>query len=267
MSIHDDTIELEQVVHSLQKYIVGQKIEEKEPIKEKEQIKEKEPIKELEQIKELQSLQPLSYFLQIHPKDKDKLFWAFYIMLRGEDDYKYLKTKFVVEKEIKISAVETMHKMSNVFKQHKLNKGRIETELSGDAVLTLEGFFGLCIIHNISAMFIKRNCYFELYGIGDEEPPYLVEEVEGGLGIHVFKNGAVSNDMANDVRKTKWRMENVLAPIKSISSYTHAELLEIYNKVTSAAINTNANANANVKVTTEKKTKQFLYDRICEYLN
>jgi len=254
MSIHN-TIELEQVVHSLQKYIVGQKIEDKEPIK--------EPIKKLDSQLEL----PLSYFLQIHPKDKDKLFWACYIMLRGEDEYKYLKTKFVVEKEIKISAVETMHKMSNVFKQHKLNKGRIETELSGDAVLTLEGFFGLCIIHNMSAMFIKRNCYFDLYGVGDEEPPYLVEEVEGGLGIHIFKNKEASNETANGIRKTKWRMENVLAPIKSISSYTHAELLEIYNKVAYANANANANTNANAKVTTEKKTKQFLYDRICEYLN
>ena len=267
MSIHETT-ELEQVVHSLQKYIIGQKSDDKELVKEKESIKEKE--KESIKEKELQS--QLSYFLQIHSKDKDKLFWAFYIMLRGEDDYKYLKTKFVVEKEIKITAVETMHKMSNVFKQHKLNKGRIETELSGDTALTLEGFFGLCIIHNVSAMFIKRNCYFELYGIGDEESPYLVEEVDGGLGIHVFKNGAALNDMANGIRKTKWRMENVLAPIKSISSYTHAELLEIYSKVTcvanaNASTNTNANANANVKVTSEKKTKQFLYDRICEYLN
>lgn len=73
--------------------------------------------------------------------------------------------------------------------------------------------------------------------------------------------------MANGIRKTKWRMENVLAPIKSISSCTHAELLEIYNKVASVTANANANANANVKVTSEKKTKQFLYDRICEYLN
>lgn len=256
-SIHD-VAELEQTVYSLQKYIIGQKDEYKELVKEPTKEPTKEPMKE--PMKELDS--PLSYFLQIHPKDKDKLFWAFYIMLRGEDDYKYLKTKFVVEKEIKISAVETMHKMSNVFKQHKLNKGRIETELSGDAVLTLEGFFGLCIIHNMSAMFMKRNCYFELYGVGDEEPPYLVEEVEGGLGIHVFKNGVASNEAANGIRNTKWRMENVLAPIKSISSYTHAELLEIYNKVTSVT-----NANANVKVTSEKKTKQFLYDRICECLN
>ena len=260
-SSNDVAAELEQTVYSLQKYIIGQKIEEKELIKEPT----KEPIKEKEQTKELES--PLSYFLQIHAKDKDKLFWAFYIMLRGEDDYKYLKTKFVVEKEIKISAVETMHKMSNVFKQHKLNKGRIETELSGDAALTLEGFFGLCIIHNISAMFMKRNCYFELYGVGDGESPYLVEEVEGGLGIHVFKNEVASNETANGIRKTKWRMENVLAPIKSVSSYTHAELLEIYNKVTSVTNNANTNANANVKVTLEKKTKQILYDRICEYLN
>ena len=130
--------------------------------------------------------QPSSYFFNI--KEKDKLLWAFYIMLNGEDEYKYLKTKFVADKEIRIKSVEKLHKMSNVFKQHKLNKGRIESELSSDALLSLEGFFGLCIIHNLSAMFIKKNCYCELYGVGDTDNPYLIEEVDNGIGIHIFKN-------------------------------------------------------------------------------
>ena len=107
-----------------------------------------------------------SYLFHI-TRDKDKLFWAFYIMVNGEDAYKYLKTKFVTEKEIKISSVEKMRKLPNVFKQHKLNKVRIENELSGDVPLTLEGFYGLCIIYDISAIFMKMNCYCELYGLGD----------------------------------------------------------------------------------------------------
>ena len=65
--------------------------------------------------------------------------------------------------------------------------------------------------------------------------------------------------MARDVRKTKWKMENVLAPIKSISSYTLSELLEIYNKVMS--ISKESKESQHVK---EKKTKQYLYDYICE---
>jgi hypothetical protein len=52
-------------------------------------------------------------------------------------------------------------------------------------------------------------------------------------------------------------MEGVLAPIKSISSYTHSELLEIYKKVVSNTINA---------AEKEKKTKQYMYDRICEQL-
>ena len=194
---------------------------------------------------------PSSYFFNI--KEKDKLLWAFYIMLNGEDEYKYLKTKFVADKEIRIKSVEKLHKMTNVFKQHKLNKGRIESELSSDAFLTLEGFFGLCIIHNLSAMFIKKNCYCELYGVGDTDNPYLIEEVENGIGIHVFKNKDSSTEMSRDIRKTKWKMENISSPVKSISSYTLADLLEIYNKIKSCHLK-------------EKKTKQYLYDCICEEL-
>jgi hypothetical protein len=223
---------LEELISSLQMYVVGTETN-AEVDKQKEKEKEK------------------SYLFNI--KEKDKLLWAFYIMLNGEDAYKYLKTKFVADKEIRIKSVEKLHKMSNVFKQHKLNKGRIESELSSDVFLSLEGFFGLCIIHNLSAMFIKKNCYCELYGVGDTDNPYLVEEVENGIGIHIFKNKDSSTEMSRDIRKTKWKMENISSPVKSISSYTLAELLEIYNKIKSCHFK-------------EKKTKQYLYDCICEDL-
>jgi hypothetical protein len=232
---------LEELISSLQMYVVGTETN-AEVDKQKEKEKEK------------------SYLFNI--KEKDKLLWAFYIMLNGEDAYKYLKTKFVADKEVRIKSVEKLQKMSNVFKQHKLNKGRIEAELSSDALLTLEGFFGLCIIHNLSALFMKRNCYCELYGVGDSDNPYLIEEVENGIGIHIFKNKESSAEVARDVRKTKWKMENVLAPIKSISSYTHSELLEIYNKVMS--MSKESQQQQQQEHIKEKKTKQYLYDYICK---
>ena len=140
-------------------------------------------------------------------------------MLHGEDAYKYLKHKFVEDKQLRIGAVEKMHKLPNVFKQHKLNKVRIETELSSDKFLSLEGFFGLCIIHNLSALFVKNNCYYEIYGVGDSDNSHIIEEVDGGLGIHVFKNKNLAIEKARDVRDTKWKMENV-----NSVSYTHLTL-------------------------------------------
>jgi hypothetical protein len=240
MQIQENVTPLEELISSLQIYVVGC-----ETNVEVDKRKEKEK----------------SYLFNI--KEKDKLLWAFYIMLNGEDAYKYLKTKFVADKEIRIKSVEKLHKMSNVFKQHKLNKGRIEAELSSDALLTLEGFFGLCIIHNLSALFIKKNCYCELYGVGDSDNPYLIEEFDNGIGIHVFKNKESSAEMARDIRKIKWKMENVLAPIKSISSYTHSELLEIYNKVVSMS-KESQQQHVKEKNVKEKKTKQYLYDYICK---
>lgn len=266
--------ELEQVVDLLQQYVI--RLEESMPAPAPAPAPAPRPVIKVEptmanKTKEKQEKQEKqeeeddnindSYLFYI-TRDKDKLFWAFYIILNGEDAYKYLKAKFVTEKEIKISSVEKMRKLPNVFKQHKLNKVRIENELSGDVPLTLEGFYGLCIIYNISAIFMKRNCYCELYGIGDSSVTHIIEEVEGGLGVHVFKKKEVSLDYAKRVRESKWKMENVLTPIKSISSYTHAELLEIYNKV--VCIHKDTGFTESFK---EKKTKQFLYDRICEFLN
>jgi hypothetical protein len=259
--------ELQQVVDLLQKYVIRL---EKSAIEQVKSAPVSTPIIKVEQIElnenkekqETHDANTNSYLFYIM-REKDKLFWAFYIMLNGEDAYKYLKTKFVTEKEIKIGAVEKMRKLPNVFKQHKLNKVRIENELSGDVPLTLEGFYGLCIIYNISAIFMKKNCYCELYGLGDSSVTHIIEEVEGGLGIHVFKTKSGSLDYAKQVRESKWKMENVLTPIKSISSYTHAELLEIYNKVTCI----NNKENGFTESFKEKKTKQFLYDRICEFLN
>ena len=260
--------ELEQVIDLLQEYVIRF---EKSTLEQVKSAPVSMPIIKVEQIelnekKEKQETHhdtEYSYLFYI-TREKDKLFWSFYIMLNGEDAYKYLKTKFVIEKEIKIGAVEKMRKLPNVFKQHKLNKVRIENELSGDVPLTLEGFYGLCIIYNISAIFMKKNCYCELYGLGDSSVTHIVEEVEGGLGIHVFKTKAGSLEYAKEVRESKWKMENVLTPIKSISSYTHAELLEIYNKVTCINNKETAGFTESFK---EKKTKQFLYDRICEFLN
>ena len=265
--------ELEQVVDLLQKYVIRLEKTALEQVKsapvsttpiikvEQIELNEKKEKQEKQEKQETHHDTANSYLFYI-TREKDKLFWAFYIMLNGEDVYKYLKTKFVTEKEIKIGAVEKMRKLPNVYKQHKLNKVRIENELSGDVPLTLEGFYGLCIIYNISAIFMKKNCYCELYGLGDSSVTHLVEEVDGGLGVHVFKTKAGSLDYAKEVRESKWQMENVLTPIKSISSYTHAELLEIYNKVT--CIHKDTGFTESFK---EKKTKQFLYDRICEFLN
>ena len=266
--------ELEQTVDLLQEYVVRLQTVTTQPFaessiinleKQETQMHKKQILEEKQETHNNKNANLNSYLFYVR-RDKDKLFWAFYIMLHGEDAYKYLKTKFITEKEIKIGAVEKMRKLPNVFKQHKLNKVRIENELSGDVPLTLEGFYGLCVIYNISAIFMKRNCYCELYGVGDSSVTHIVEEVEGGLGIHVFKTKEASSEFVKQVRESKWKMENVLTPIKSISSYTHAELLEIYNKV--MCINNSNNKEIGFTESfKEKKTKQFLYDHICKYLN
>ena len=44
----------------------------------------------------------------IVPKQKDKLFWCFYILHYGIDDYKQISSHFAVEKKIKLDFVNNI---------------------------------------------------------------------------------------------------------------------------------------------------------------
>ena len=97
----------------------------------------------------------------ITPKYSDKLFWCFYIMHKGKDDYDHIDQKvFSVETETKIGLVDVVRKNAALLKQHKLSAKAVEVELANNPWITIPTFHALCIIHSISCLIIKgRMCY------------------------------------------------------------------------------------------------------------
>lgn len=162
-----------------------------------------------------------------HPKQRDPLFWCFYIALEGLPQYDQLKSHcFAAEKAFKISAIEKMRKRADELKAHKLKRNDIEDALVNRPKITIAAFQALSLLYGVSFIYTKGSVYYEFaYG-------------EGASNVVVVENGRPSLYMGNDVsqyaeniRKGRWHIENPEKPIRSVSAYTLSELREFCDRL------------------------------------
>ena len=74
------------------------------------------------------------------PSQKDKLFWCFYILLNGFDDYEFSKNdSFKTEKSLKISSVEKLRSIKDKLKELKIKRNEMENEFVNTETITLKG--------------------------------------------------------------------------------------------------------------------------------
>ena len=93
---------------------------------------------------------------KIHPIFEDKLFWCFFIMLKGEDEYNYShKSNFKIEKDIKIQSIEKMKEYSPQLKLHKIKYINIENEMLNEKCISIQGLYALCFIYDISVIYVS----------------------------------------------------------------------------------------------------------------
>ena len=95
-------------------------------------------------------------------KNKDTLFWCYYIIKYGYDDYEMVGQHFSVEKNLKIECINKIRKDKELLKKYKLKRSEIESELLNDEILSLKGFLAICIYNNINFLLIDNRKYYEL---------------------------------------------------------------------------------------------------------
>ena len=100
----------------------------------------------------------------ISPKQKDSLFWCFYILKYGEQNYEMLENiNIVLEKKLKIDYVEKIRKEKQIVKSHKFaTLTHLENQLANEEKIDLPTFFTLCVIENINILYVCKKTYFEL---------------------------------------------------------------------------------------------------------
>lgn len=195
-----------------------------------------------------------------YPKEKDSLFWCFYLLKFGHEKYEILFNKNeIIEKQIKVEYVEKLRNEKALVKTYKFDTlTNIESNLVNDKYLNLPSFLTLCAIENINVLYLNKTkkTYFE-FVIDETKDKYIIysydEKYEKKYGFELNKD---NKDIK--IKENNYKIENIKKPIKSITSYTIKELNDIAQKLGIDLLNKDTNKNKLKKDLYEDITKRFL---------
>lgn len=194
------------------------------------------------------------------PREKDMLFWCFFIFKNGDIKYETLYNKNeVIEKQIKITFVEKIRKEKQTLKIYKFDSiSNIESNLVNDNLISRKTFLSLCAVENINIIYINKKTYFELL-MNDTNEVFIIHEINNSSnGKYNVKYGFEigNNELIDNIKTSLYRVDNIDKPIKAFSSYKTQELIDICSKLAIEIIN---------KDTNKIKPKKDLYEGIIQY--
>jgi len=187
------------------------------------------------------------------PKQKDSLFWCFYILKYGEQNYEMLDNiNIVLEKRLKIEYVEKIRKEKQIVKSHKFaTLTHLENQLANEEKIDLPTFFTLCVIENINVLYVCKKTYFEL--LMNDDKIHIIHRLDN---YSKYGYEGIEKSKIELYRSTLFKVDSVEKPIKSISLYKVSELLEFCNKL---------GIEICVKDTNKNKSKKDLYESLIQY--
>ena len=194
------------------------------------------------------------------PKQKDSLFWCFYILKHGISDYEMNigNQHFVVEKREKINYVQLLRNQpqKDMLKLHKIKPmSEVEFDLTNNEKISVKTFFALCVMENINVLLIDKRKKYELQM--NDGPIYVIHRNTEALEHHIEFN--VSQEKLKDYRENYYSMETFESKLKCMSSYKVAELMELCRKL---------NIETEIKTNDKKKmTKKDIYEIITLHLS
>lgn len=210
----------------IEKALEEKKKEEKVIEKKEEKIVEKKKEEEKKVI-EKKKKEETTYM----PKQKDSLFWCFYILKKGISNYEMEISGqyFVVEKNEKYKYIETLRKKKDILKIHKIKPfTELEDDLANKKQISIKTFFALCVLENINVLFISNRKVYEL--LVDERQPINVVHRNKETEEH-FIELEPTDDSIKKYRETYYKMNSFDKGIKSIGSYKLDELIELCNRL------------------------------------
>ena len=164
-------------------------------------------------------------------KEKDTLFWCYYIIKYGYDDYEMVNQNFSVEKNLKIECINKIREDKELLKKYKLKRSEIESELLNDEQISLKGFLAICIYNNINFLLIDNRKYYELIvnsEIGEDKPSCNIIKCERGkYTVDITDEVDVIENKLTNYRNSYYKIDNLTKPIKAFSTYSLPDLLEI----------------------------------------
>jgi hypothetical protein len=199
------------------------------------------------------------------PSQSNSLFWCFYIIYKGFAAYEYESNYFTAEQQFKIQTIERVKRGENklVFKENKISKAYFESGLMGNTNITAKILYALCICYNVNILYTYKNTYYEMI-TNIEKATYIIkynnESNNYSIAIPNDTNTEIPNEhkeYIEDIKLKYWKLDNLEKPLRSITTYSVNDLLNICSKLDIAVI---------CETTNKKKTKAELYSSILQSL-
>ena len=181
------------------------------------------------------------------PRQKDMLFWCFYILLHDMTTYEITSNYFSIEKECKYKWIEEFRCKKEMFKPIKVSRNVVEDELANARTISMASIKALCHMKNMNVFYIDNKKYYEVI-VNDTSPIHIIEKTEGKYGI----KQNITNDKIEYYRANYWKLEKMDKPLKAISSYKVDQLKDICKRL-------------NIDVL-QGMTKPQMYEKILEKL-
>ena len=187
------------------------------------------------------------------PRQKDSLFWCFYILKYGFSNYEMEINNqyFVVEKNQKFKYIELLRKNKDLLKLHKIKPlTQLEDDLANKDKISPKTFFALCVLENINVLLVDKRKVYELL-INDS--PINIVHRNNETYYHSIELD-VTEEMCNKYRETYYKLTNFDTTLKGIGSYKLQELTELCQKLN---INIEDHKHKTLK---QKMTKKDIYE-------
>lgn len=187
-------------------------------------------------------------------KQKDTLFWCFYILKNDYSKYEMdcFNNYFTIERQEKYKYIEILRQSENknLLKMFKIKPLLdLENDLANKDKISLKTFFGLCLIEGINIVLINNRKIYEL--ICSDNSKINIIHCNTLSDEYYIESDTNQNDIDN-YKSKYFIMPSLDYKLKSISSYKVDELLELSNKL-------------NINLEDKKKLlKKDIYELICK---
>jgi hypothetical protein len=186
-----------------------------------------------------------------YPKQKDSLFWCFYILKHGYFKYEMeiSNNYFVVEKTEKYKYIELLRKNKDILKIHKIKPFTLlEDDLANKDKISIKTFFALCVLEKMNILLVDNHKYFELLS-DDDSPLHVIHKNRQTLNHYIEVN--TNTEIINKYKQTYYKLDCLDSKLKAIGSYKLDELVDLCNKL---------DINININNSQKKHTKADIYN-------
>ena len=195
------------------------------------------------------------------PRQRDSLFWCFYIAKHGLDQFHMINNYFIQENDFKISTVELARKEKAYLKAFKVKLGLFESQLVNEKQIGFSMMQALCILYKVNIILVRKRSYLD-FCYFPENQVFLVEETKkpgGGIFYSIEKNATLEHYDGNikKIKEELWKQESIEKPLRAVSAYKVGELQEICERLKLPLTNSSG----------KNKTKQELYSSIIDNIN